>query len=370
SQTNQTLLPTIEAQPFPPHIPLSFSQERLWFIDKLEGSVQYHVPFVLDLKGVVDTEALEYTLRSIVNRHEVLRTVFKEHDGQVYQYVKDKDQWQLRITDNRTDQRDVAALQQHIQQLIAAPFDLANDDVLRAHLISLSHQQNVLVITIHHIASDGWSLSIIAKELAEFYSSYKKQIEARVAPLKIQYAHYALWQRKYLEGKILDSKLEYWKQKLAGVAPLQLPTDYQRPAVQSGRGALMSFTINKSLSEKLEGLRKQQDATLFMTLLSAFKVLLYRYTGQNDICVGSAIAGRQQQEVEDLVGFFVNTLALRTEISGKNSFVDLLQHVRATTLEAYNHQEAPFEKVVEAVVKERDLSRTPLFQVMFVLQNT
>jgi hypothetical protein len=205
--------------------------------------------------------------------------------------------------------------------------------------------------------------------VVELYAAYEEDRPAQLAPLAIQYADYAMWQRTYLQGEVLDRKIDYWKQKLSGVATLQLPTDYQRPAVWSTRGALKSFSIEKRLSEQLQELSQQQSTTLFMTLLAAFKVLLNRYSGQQDICVGSPIANRTQQEVEGLIGFFVNTLALRSEVNGETSFTELLQQVKLTTMEAYEHQEVPFEKMVEVVVKERDLSRNPLFQVMFSLQN-
>jgi non-ribosomal peptide synthetase component F len=213
-------------------------------------------------------------------------------------------------------------------------------------------------------------MSIIVKEVAELYSAHVENRQAILPPLPIQYADYAIWQRNYLQGEVLDKKMDYWKQKLSGVAALRLPTDHQRPSVGSTRGASKGFSLDKALSSQLQALSQQQGTTLFMTLLAAFKVLLHRYSGQQDICVGSPIANRTQQEVEGLIGFFVNTLALRSDVEGDALFIDLLQQVRATTIEAYEHQEVPFEKVVEIVVKERDLSRNPLFQVMFALQNT
>ncbi|MEJ7738035.1 MAG: amino acid adenylation domain-containing protein [Chitinophagaceae bacterium] len=351
-------------------IPLSFSQERLWFIHRLEGSVQYHVSSVLRFNGLLNKEALSYALQTIVGRHEVLRTVIREAEGHGYQYVLDQNAWKLDIIDNPGYTEDHEGGQQFIQQLINTPFDLTKDYMLRASLISLHDGAHVLAVTVHHIASDGWSFSIIVKELIELYGSYVEGRPSQLLPLPLQYADYAIWQRKYLQGEVMDKKLGYWKQKLQDVADLQLPADYSRPAVWSTRGAVTSFRINKELSGQLQVLSQQYGTTLFMTLLAAFKVLLHRYTGQQDICVGSAIAGRQHQELEGLIGFFVNSLALRSDVSGNVSFLELLQQVKATTLEAYEHQEVPFETVVDAVVKERDMSRNPLFQVMFVLQNT
>ncbi|RZM27139.1 MAG: amino acid adenylation domain-containing protein, partial [Pedobacter sp.] len=250
------------------------------------------------------------------------------------------------------------------------PFDLSSDYMLRALLISQGEEDHVLVVTIHHIASDAWSSSILVRELIELYSSYQEGRKPNLPTLPLQYADYSLWQREYLQGEVLASKLSYWKSKLDGVSVLQLPTDYVRPAVQSTRGDSFAFNIDQDLSASLQALSQSEGVTLYMTLLAAFKVLLYRYSGQEDICVGSPVAGRSHHEIEGLIGFFVNTLALRTELSGDSSFTTVLQSVKKTTLEAYNHQEVPFEKVVEAVVRERDPSRSPLFQVMLVLQNT
>jgi non-ribosomal peptide synthetase component F len=227
----------------------------------------------------------------------------------------------------------------------------------------------VLVVTIHHVVSDGWSLSIIISEIAELYNARVEKRPVLLPRLKIQYADYAIWQRRFLEGEILDKKVEYWKEKLHGIEPLQLLTDYPRPPMRSIKGAITGFTINKETSEKLQALSKQQGTTLFMTLLAAFKVLLFRYTNQEDICVGTGAAGRQQQEMEGLIGFFVNTLALRSRVGTDTTFAELLQQVKTTTLEAYEHQEVPFEKVVDNVSRERNRSVSPVFQVMFELQN-
>ncbi|MEO7767837.1 MAG: amino acid adenylation domain-containing protein, partial [Ferruginibacter sp.] len=351
------------------NIPLSFSQERLWFINQLEGTVQYHLPAILRFKGNLNTAALEHALQHIVDRHEVLRTVLQEKDGEVYQYTMDKQHWKLSIIDGSIYKGNLNQLQDYIKIQVAHPFDLSKDYMLRASLVTIDPQEHLLIVTMHHIASDGWSLSIIVKEVAELYSAYVEARPVRLIPLKIQYADFAFWQRKYFTGSVLEKKINYWKEKLQGVSILQLPTDYNRPAVQSTQGANITFNLDKEVSANLQLLAQSCGATLFMTLLAAFKVLLYRYSGQKDICVGTPTAGRQQTEVEDLVGFFVNTLALRTEVDGASSFVDFLQTVKTTTMEAYDHQEVSFEKVVEVVVKQRDMSRSPLFQVMFVLQN-
>jgi len=364
------VLPTIEVtKSRPERIPLSFSQERLWFIDQLEGSVQYHVPAVLRLKGSLNREALAHSLETIVDRHEVLRTVFLQEEGKAYQEIKPAGKWDLISVDGVDYAHDNDSLQKYLKQIISEPFDLTRDYMLRAHLINLGEEEHILTITLHHIASDGWSRSILVKEVVELYEAYTKNREPKLTPLPVQYADYALWQRKHVQGDVLNEKLDYWKNKLQDVAPLQLPTDYVRPAVLSNRGASKDFFIDKKLSTQLQLLSQQKGTTLFMTLLAAFKVLLHRYSGQQDICVGSPIAGRPQSEVEQLIGFFINTLALRTEVNSDALFTKLLQKVRETTMEAYDHQDIPFEKVVEAVVKERDLSRSPLTQVQFVLDN-
>ncbi|MFC0514087.1 non-ribosomal peptide synthase/polyketide synthase [Mucilaginibacter angelicae] len=351
--------------PRPEYIPLSYSQERLWFIDRLEGSVQYHIPAVLKLEGEVNKTALENALKAIVERHEVLRTVIREHDGQGYQYIK-ANNWGLKQSQSTSN----AELKEFISEEIAKPFDMSQDDMLRGELIATGEKKFILLLVLHHIAADGWSMPVLVSEFSKLYNSFSKNEVSQLSSPEIQYADYAIWQREYLDVANLQSKLSYWEGKLSGTATLELPTDHTRPAVQSSKGAVYEFTINKEVAEKLQKLSLEQGVTLYMTLLSVFKVLLYRYSGQEDICVGTPVANREREEIAELIGFFVNTLALRTNLNGEEAFTELLSKVKQTTLEAYGHQEVPFEKVVEAVVKERDLSRSPLFQVMFVLQNT
>ena len=363
--------PALECRLRPDHIPLSYNQQSLWLIHQLEGSVQYHIPMILRFRGRLDEGALAAALQTIVNRHEVLRTVIAEVDGRGYQKVRDQDLWQLEVLDSHHlgETSKAETLQRAITRLIQVPFDLGRDHMLRASLIMLSTEDHVLVLTMHHIASDGWSSSLLRKELVSIYEAYSRGRPMPLAPLSVQYIDYALWQRAYLQGNFLEEKLGYWKGKLKDLSPLQLPTDFPRPSVQSTRGSILRFTLDPGLTAGLQALGHSQNATLFMTLLAAFKVLLYRYSGQEDLCVGTPTAGRERQEVEELMGYFVNTLALRTHLQGSMSFAELLQGVRATTLEAYENQQVPFEKVVEALGQERDLSRNPVFQVMFVLQN-
>ncbi|MBC9929148.1 non-ribosomal peptide synthetase [Chitinophaga qingshengii] len=361
-------LPVVEALPRPHRVPLSYSQERLWFIDQLEGSIHYHITEVLRLKGNLNTEALAYALQTIVQRHEVLRTVIREEKGVPYQRILDRP-WELAVTDEPLYKKDKGALQAYVQSLVEKPFDLSADHMLRAHLIAQDNNEYVLALVIHHIASDAWSAGIIVNEVMELYAAYTEERTPQLPPMHLQFADYAIWQRNYLTGDVLEHKLAYWKEKLSGVAPLDLPTDFARPATQTTRGSSILFSIDKTLSDQLSQLAQQEGATLYMTLLAAFKVLLYRYSHQTDISVGCSAAARPQPEIENLIGFFINTLALRSDLSDGPDFRKLLQQVKETTLDAYNYQDVPFEKVVETVVKDRDPSRSPLFQTMFVMQN-
>lgn len=358
-------LPSIMPYPDKDRTPLSFSQERLWFIDQLEGSVAYHIPVVLRIEGAFDRPALQQALQAIVHRHEVLRTVFRTEDGKAWQEILPAAGWRL-----TEDMQDEAVPDEHIRRLADQPFDLSKDYMLRAHLSSLSEDTCILTLVMHHIAADGWSMSILVKELMALFDAAAAGTLVALPALPVQYADYAVWQRRYLEGPVLEKQLGYWQEKLADVTPLLLPADYPRAAVQSAKGQAFQFEVNRELYDALASLSQKESVTLFMTLLAAFKALLYRYTAQTDICVGTPIAGRTQRETEELIGFFVNTLALRSDLSNDPSFKTLLQQVKQTTLDAYANQHAPFEKVVDRLGVERNLGHSPLFQVMFVLQNT
>ncbi|MFH7014634.1 amino acid adenylation domain-containing protein [Flavobacterium sp. FlaQc-47] len=363
SQDDTAILPVITKQNLPQDIPLSYAQERLWFIDKLKGSEHYHMPTLLNLKGDLYVNFLSQALKTIVDRHEALRTVYIEKEGVAYQKVQPSDNWELNIvsfTDN---------FQDFVAQEINKPFDLAKDYMLRATVIRISEEEHVLVLVRHHIATDGWSESIIVKEFKELYASYKSGTEAILPSLSFQYTDYAVWQRSEVSGDYLSEKLDYWQNKLSGVAPSALPTDYPRPAVQSSRGSHVAFRLDSNRSEALRTYAKEEGVTLFMLLSSVYKVLLYRYSGQSDICIGTTVSNRPQQELESMIGFFVNTLALRSDLSGNPSFSDVLKSVKQTTLEAYDHIAVPFEKVVDRVENTRDKSRSSLFQVLFVLNN-
>lgn len=353
-----------------PALPLSFSQERLWFIHQLEGSVHYHIPWINRLRGPLNTTALTAAFRALIKRHEILRTVLYEEQGTGYQKIIDADGWQLQHTIVGAGNAAKESSREMISGLLDQPFDLSRDYMIRAHLLELDANEHILVVIIHHIAADGWSWNILLQELSALYSHFDKGKAVELPPLPLQYADFALWQRRFLQGTVLEQKFDYWKQKLAGVATLELPLDQARPPLQSTRGAHTSLVLDATIEKGLNELAQASGTTLFMVLLAAFKVLLHRYSGQDDICVGTPIAGRLHSETEAMVGFFVNTLALRTQLNGNSTFRQLLLDVKQTTLEAYEHQELPFEKIVEAVAAERDLSRTPVFQALFSLQYT
>ena len=352
----------------PCRIPLSFSQERLWFIDQLEGSTHYHRPAVLRLKGKIDHDILRKALQKVVNRHEILRTVYNEESGTAYQTIQSKDSFKLEKADLRSVNNE--SRNRFIQELIRKPFDLSADHMLRATLVSVGGEEYILVLVIHHIASDGWSISIIVKEITELYAALLEKRSPVLPALPVEYADFAVWQRRPSQIELLGKKLDYWKRKLTGIEPLQLPTDFARPSKRSNNGDIAEFSFNEETSRKLHELSKQQGATIFMTLLATFKLLLFRYSGQKDICVGTPVAGRQQHDIENLIGCFINTLALRTEVNPDASFVEFLREIRQTTFDAFENQELPFERIVDATIKQRDPARSPLFQVMFILQNT
>ncbi|HBV14238.1 non-ribosomal peptide synthetase [Chryseobacterium carnipullorum] len=367
-QEKGILLPEIiKVEERPARIPLSFSQERLWFLDRLQGSVEYHIPFALRLSGDLDKNALFLSLKEIVTRHEVLRTIIYSEEGVGYQEVLSPDEWELSF---KKIAHGASALTEELKAFLSAPFDLDSDYMFRSCLYDLGNNEYVLAGVFHHIASDGWSQGILIGEFVELYRSYISGSQLALLPLPLQYIDYALWQRKNLEGAIIEDQLSYWQDQLEGVGSLQLPTDYRRPALQSVSGATLSFALDRSLSTGINSLSREEGVTSFMTLLAAFKVVLNKYSGQEDICVGTSVANRTRKELEGMIGFFVNTLALRTQIKGDASFLELLKEVRKTTLDGYDHQQVPFEKVVERVTRTRDMSITPLFQVMFVLQNT
>ncbi|HEY8228436.1 MAG TPA: amino acid adenylation domain-containing protein [Pyrinomonadaceae bacterium] len=348
--------------------PASFSQQRLWFLHQLESDeAAYNVPRAIRLKGPLDVAALRRALAEIVQRHDVLRTHFANVDGQLRQLVTLQDiPWAVIDLSHLPS----AEQEPHTKSLVAAeaarPFDLARGPVMRTILLRLGEQEHVLLLTSHHIVSDGWSAEILFRELSVLYDAFVDGKPSPLTPLPIQYADFAAWQREWLQGTVLEEQLAYWKKQLAGVnGGFALPTDHPRPAVQTFCGAHKSLTLPRVLSEQIAEISRQHGVTSFMTQLAAFAVLLQRYTGQDDIVVGSPIAGRNRQELEGLIGFFLNTLVLRLDLSGNPTFSELLMRAREVALEAYAHQELPFEKLVEELEPERTLSSSPLFQVMF-----
>ena len=362
-----TLLPGITKQKQrPEYIPLSFNQERLWFIDQFKGSKEYDMPLILNLKGNVQPAILEKTLKLIISRHEILRTMLLSNEGNGYQKIVSEDQWSLAqqtISENES-------IEAQIDKFVAIPFDLALDYKVKAKLFKVSEENFVFACVFHHIVGDGWSKDIFFNEFTTIYKALILNQKPVLPILTLQYADYAIWQRQYVSGKILDNQLKYWHQKLNGVTNITLPLDFVRPSVPSNSGNNIEHILPSDLSNALNKICKEEGVTLFMLLLSGFKVLLSRWSNQQDICIGTPIANRTQAELEGMIGFFVNTLALRSDLSENLSFKDFLNAVKQTTLEAYDHQLAPFEKIVDVVLNERDLSTSPLFQVAFILQNT
>ncbi|SEC17951.1 amino acid adenylation domain-containing protein [Tenacibaculum sp. MAR_2009_124] len=365
NDNNRNALPTITRE-HKEFIPLSFSQERLWFLDQLQGSTEYHMPFVINLEGDLDTEVLEKSFQLIIERHQTLRTLLISENGSEYQKVISEINWKLQET-YYPNQRE---LKNEIFNFLTSPFNLSEDYKIRVNVYKTDERKYVLACLIHHIASDGWSQAIFINELNEIYNSYSNNDTPSLANLDIQYSDYAIWQRKHLEGKIIDDQLNYWKEKLNDVPKLKLPVDFTSNVAQNNDAGLASLIIDKKLTLALNKVCKEEDVTLFMFLLTGFKVLLSRYSNQEDICVGTPIANRTQSELENIIGFFTNTLALRSDLSGNPTFKEALGTVKKTTLEAYDHQIAPFERVVKTITSNRDLNSTPLFQVMFALQNT
>ncbi|HEV3049863.1 MAG TPA: amino acid adenylation domain-containing protein, partial [Longimicrobium sp.] len=353
-------------------LPLSFAQERLWFLDRLEAGSAYNLPAALHLSGALDAAALERSLGEIVRRHEALRTVFREVDGGAVQVIAPFAGFVLPIDDlsGLDETARETEVQRRAREDASRPFDLAVGPLFRAALLRLADEEHVLLLCIHHIVSDGWSTGVLFRELSALYAADREGNDSPLAEPPVQYADFAVWQREQLRGEVLDRQIGFWKERLAGApALLELPTDRPRPPVQSHRGARETFDLPRELLDRLQALGRSEGATLYMVMLGAFQLLLSRYSGSEDVVIGSPIAGRTRREVEDLIGFFANTLVLRTDFSDDPSFRELLGRVREGTLGAYEHQDVPFERLVAELQPERSLSHAPLFQVMFALQN-
>jgi amino acid adenylation domain-containing protein len=363
---------TIRRRPNQESSPLSFAQQRLWFMNQLEpASPIYNESRAIRLRGSLDVESLQKSLDRIVARHDVLRTNFIALDGNPQQTITDSRAVELPVIDLRSCRGIDRESEAHrlLTDVIRRPFDLSRDLLLRVLLLRLAEEEHILLFVQHHIASDGWSTSIFWRELTALYEAFTSGRPDPLSELPIQYADYALWQRDRLSGETLESQLAYWIKQLENLAPLQLTPDRARPGAHDYAGDRQTFLIPQEVTDGLRRLSRDEGVTLFMTLLAAFQTLLHRYTGQNDIAVGSPIAGRTHPEVEGLIGFFVNTLVLRAEVSGHLTFRQFLARVREVAWGAYQHQELPFEKLVAELQPDRDLGRNPLFQVIFAFQN-
>ncbi|MBG1265935.1 non-ribosomal peptide synthetase [Nostoc sp. WHI] len=363
----------IQAVPRDCELPLSFAQQRLWFIQQLSpDNDSYNMLEALRLHGALNIAALEQSLSELVRRHEILRTTFPTVEGKPIQRIAPDTALTLRIHDLQelSTEEQTAQIRQIAESLASTLFDLAVGPLVQFTLLQLSPKEYVLLLKMHHIIYDGWSLNIFFGELSQLYAAFIQGLPNPLPELSIQYADFAFWQRQWLTGEVLERQLNYWQKQLAGVPPvLELPTDKPRLPIQTFQGAAKSFVLDRELTQRLQQLSQESDATLFMTLLAAFLVLISRYSGQPDIIVGSPIANRTSPQIEQLMGFFANTLALRGNLSNNPSFAEFLAQVRQTTLSAYAHQDLPFEMLVEKLQPERDLSRNPLVQVMFSLQN-
>lgn len=355
-------------------IETSFSQQRLWFLDQLApGNLFYNIPVAVKLTGNLDVNALELSINEILRRHSSLRTTFKSAGGKPMQVIHPFQEVSIPVeVIDRIEEKEDEALKRLIFSEAQNPFDLETGPLMRTRLITYRDQPDefVFILVMHHIISDGWSMGIFISEIGAYYSSFSSGIEIKLPELTIQYYDYAHWQREWLRGEVLDKQLQYWVEQLAGQPKLlSLPTDRPRPAIQTSRGDVEKFQISQELSIRVSELCRKEDVTLFMMLLAAYQTLLYRYSGQDDVSVGTAIAGRNLAETEGLIGFFVNTLVIRSDLSGGPTFRELLKRVREVTLGAFAHQDLPFELLVEELHPVRDLSHTPLFQVAFALQN-
>ena len=365
----------------------SFLQEGLWFLDRFDpGKPTYNVPGATRLRGPLDLPALEKTLSEIIRRHEALRTTFVEKNGKPYQVIAPSKPIQLSVInlEDLPETEREAEVQRLATEEARKPFDLSKGPLCRFFLMRLKTEEHVLVLNIHHIVTDGWSMGVFTRELVALYTAFSppsippqggntrvsslRGAEGVLKDLPIQFADFAIWQREWLQGEVLKEQLSYWKQQLSGRLPvLELPTDRPRPQFQSCQGGHQTLTLSASLSDALRMLTQREDFTLFETLLTAFKIFLYHYSGQEDIIVGSPVANRNRRELEDLIGYFVNMLPLRTDLSGNPTFQELLNRVHKTTMSAYAHQDLPFGKLVEQLRLERDPSRNPVFQVEFIL---
>jgi Condensation domain len=367
--------PALETQSIRPRriedsLPLSFAQQRLWLVQQWNpASAAYNISGAIRLTGHLDVSALERSLTKIVSRHEALRTTFQVTGGQPVQVISPPAPVAFGVNDlrNTNIENPLEEAYRLASEDANRPFDLAKGPLFRATLLRLDTQDHVLLLSMHHTVFDGWSQQIFFEEMRECYEAFSKGDAPCLPSLPIQYADYAIWQRAQSEAR--EAQLGYWKRQLDGAPPiLELPTDYPRPPKQTFRGDRQSLTLPADLAASLRALARQEGATMFMLLLAAFKALLYRYTGQTDIVIGTPVAGRNRVEIEKSIGVFINMLSLRNRVAGDLRFTQLLKQVFESTLEAYANQDVPFEQLVEELNPPRDLSRTPIFQIAFALQ--
>lgn len=357
------------------HYPVSFSQRRLWLLDRREpGSIAYNMPLALRLTGALNREALGRTLSEIIRRHEMLRTTFAEHDGEPRQVIHPPRPLHLEAEEIgaalEASEREAEMLRLALEES-QRPFDLGAGPLFRVRLLGLGDEEHVLLLTMHHIISDGWSLGVFFREMAALYNAYVRGEESPLPELAIQYADFAHWQREWLTGRVLEQQLSYWGPQLGGKLPVrEFPTDFPRAAAKSHRGANESFLLPAELTVRLKELCRRRGATLYMTLLAAWQLTLARETGQDEVVVGSPIASRTREETEPLIGFFTNMLLLRTNLSGAQSFREVLRRVREVCLGAYEYQDVPFDKLVEELRPGCDLSWSSLFHARFSLEST
>ncbi len=353
---------------------LSFAQQRLWFLDQMEeGGSAYNIPAAIRIKGMLDIGILKKCFNEVIGRHEALRTRFESNNGKPLQKIEQLLEIEIPLVDLSALKESL--IEDEVKRLAKEDgqksFQLSKGPLIRVTLLKVSPEEYVLLLSMHHIISDGWSMGLLVKEISEYYEAYLKGSRASIPELRIQYGDYSEWQRNWLQGTVLESEMGFWRNLLKGAPTIiNLPTDRTRPSVQSSNGAIKFFSLPKELSRSVKQLSQKENATTFMTLLAAYGLLLYKYTGQEDILIGTPVAGRERLETESLIGFFVNTLVLRTDLSGDPTFTELLARMREMALGVYSHQNIPFEKLVEEFQDYRDMSRSPLFQVMFMMQNT
>ena len=353
--------------------PLSFAQQRLWFIQQLEpNNAAYNIPLTVRLNGPLNVGILERTLSEVVRRHEVLRTAFEDDDGEPVQVISPPQHVSLPVVDlsELSEQTWAEEIARHRRCEVETNFDLATGPLWRAKLLRLRADEHIALFTMHHAISDGWSTGVLISEIARLYEAFSMGRPSQLEELPVQYADYAVWQRGWLQGEVLKAQLDYWRAQLADAPEhLQLPTDRPQTRNRTTAGANHYFTIPPDVTARLNEVGRREEATLFMLMLTALALLLSRYSGQEDVLIGTVIAGRQRLELEQLIGFFVNTLVMRVDLSGDRDFRDVLSRVRQTTFAAYAHQDVPFEKLVSELQPGRSLTHNPFFNTLLVIQN-